>query len=81
MPKVTLYSLSTCPWCKKAKKFFAERDIPYEFTDFDLADPATQEGISRDMDAEGAGGFPFARIGDQAVQGYQPLRYNELLGL
>jgi glutaredoxin len=81
MPKVTLYALSTCPWCRKAKKFFAERDIPFEFTDFDLADPATQEGISRDMDAAGAGGFPFARIGDQVVEGYQPLRYNELLGL
>jgi glutaredoxin len=81
MPKVTLYALSTCPWCRKAKTFFAERNIPFEFTDYDLADPSTQDRIAREMDADNAGGFPFTRIGDQVVEGYQPLRYNELLGL
>ena len=81
MPKVTLYALSTCPWCRKAKKFFAERNIPFEFTDYDLADPSTQDRISREMDAENAGGFPFTRIGDQVVEGYQPLRYSKLLGI
>lgn len=81
MPKTTLYTLSTCPWCRKAKKFFADRNVPFEFTDYDLADPPTQDRISREMDAAGAGGFPFARIGDQVVEGYQPLRYDELLGL
>lgn len=81
MPKVTLYTLSTCPWCRKAKKFLTEHDIPFDFTDYDLADPSTQDRITRELDAAGAGGFPFARIGDQVVEGYQPLRYAELLGI
>jgi glutaredoxin len=81
MKKVSMYTLSTCPWCRKTKKFFTDHRIPFEFTDFDLADEATQDKIMREMDAEGANGFPFVRIGDQVVEGWQPVRYAELLGI
>jgi len=81
MKKVSMYTLSTCPWCRKTKKFFTERNIPFEFTDYDLADQATQDKIMRDLEAEGVNGFPFVRIGDQVVEGYQPDRYAKLLGI
>jgi glutaredoxin len=81
MAKVTMYTLSTCPWCRKTKKFFTEHKIPFEFTDYDLADEATQDKIITEMDAEGATGFPFVRIGDQIVEGYRPDRFAELLGI
>ena len=81
MATVTMYTLSTCPWCRKTKKFFTDRNIPYQFTDYDLADEATQDKIMRELDAHGANGFPFVRIGDQVVVGYRPDRYAELLGL
>jgi glutaredoxin len=81
MKKVSMYTLSTCPWCRKTKKFFTDHHIPFEFTDFDLADEAAQDKIMREMDAEGANGFPFVRIGDQVVEGWQPARYAELLGI
>lgn len=80
MAKVTMYTLSTCPWCRKTKKFFTEHNVPFEFTDYDLADEATQDKIIAEMDAEGATGFPFVRIGDQIVEGYRPDRFAELLG-
>jgi glutaredoxin len=81
MKKVSMYTLSTCPWCRKTKKFFTEHNVPFEYTDYDLADEATQNRIMRELDAEGVGGFPFVRIGDQTVEGYQPERFAELLGL
>ena len=81
MKTVTLYTLSTCPWCRKAKKFFADRDIPFTYIDYDLADEATQERISRELDVAGATGFPFARIGDEVISGYQPQAYSRALGL
>jgi glutaredoxin len=81
MEKVTMYTLSTCPWCRKTKKFFTEHHVPFEFTDYDLADPATQDKIMRELEAEGVNGFPFVRIGDQVVEGYQPDRYAKLLGI
>ncbi len=81
MKTVTMYTLSTCPWCRKAKKFFADHEVKFQYTDYDLADEATQAKIMRELDAEGVKGFPFVRIGDQTVEGYQPARYTELLGL
>ena len=81
MKKVTLYALSTSPWCKKSKEYFREHHIPVDFTDYDLADEGTQARIMRDLDEAGANGFPFARIGNEVVEGYQPARYAELLGI
>lgn len=81
MKKVSMYTLSTCPWCRKTKIFFTQHNVPFDFTDYDLADEATQDRIMRELDAAGANGFPFVRIGDQIVEGYRPDRYAELLGL
>ena len=79
MKKVTLYTLSTCPWCRKAKKFFTDRNVPFTDTDYDLADEATQGKILKELDAAGATGFPYARIADQVIVGYQPERYTNAL--
>ena len=80
-PRVSMYTLLTSPSCDKAKKFFMERNIPFQFTNYDLADEATQEKIMRELEAEELRAFPFVRIGDQTVQGYDPKRYAMLLGM
>jgi len=77
--QVSMYTLSVCPSCDKAKKFFTERHIPFQFTNYDLADEATQEKILRELEAEEVEAFPFVRIGDKTVQGYDPKRYAKLL--
>ncbi len=79
MKKVVMYSLSTCPWCKKAKEYFERLKIPFEAIDYDLADDGTQESIYRDMRDMGVGGFPVVKIGGEVVVGFQPDRYAELL--
>ncbi len=76
-----MYTLSTCPWCRKTKQFFTEHGIPFEFVDYDLADEATQEKIMEEMDAHGASGFPYVKIDGAIVSGYNPQRYAELMGL
>ncbi len=81
MKKVSMYTLSTCPWCRKTKEWFSQHHIPFEDIDYDLADEATQKRIMRELDAERANGFPFVRIGDQVIVGYQPDRYAKLLGI
>jgi glutaredoxin len=81
MVKVIMYTLTTCPWCRKAKNFFTENNIPFEYTDYDIADEETQDRIMQELDEAGADGFPFVRIGDQVVSGYQPEKYSELLGI
>ncbi|HEV3220847.1 MAG TPA: glutaredoxin family protein [Candidatus Acidoferrales bacterium] len=75
MKKVSMYTLSTCPWCHKTKKYFTDLHIPFTYVDYDLADEATQAKISKELDAAGATGFPFVRIGDEVISGYQPDRF------
>ena len=79
MKHVMVYALSTCPWCRKTKEFFTARGVPFDFIDYDLVDDATQARIMGELDAEGATGFPFVKIGGAIVPGYQPDRFAELL--
>jgi glutaredoxin len=79
MKKVSMYTLSTCPWCRKTKKFFKDKNIPFDYVDYDLANEAEQEKISKDMmKYTGHIAFPFVRIGDEVIIGYNPERYEQL---
>jgi glutaredoxin len=40
--RVRLYSLSTCPTCKKVKEFLEKNAIQYELTEVDLLDSGEQ---------------------------------------
>jgi glutaredoxin len=81
MKKVSMYTLSTCPWCRKTKKYFTDHNIPFTFIDYDLADDKTQSRIMDELDAVGVTGFPFVKIDDQFIVGYQPDRYASAMGL
>jgi len=80
--KVIMYTMSTCPWCRKTKKFFTDNKIPFEYTDYDLATDEEQKKIMDTMLKKGADGiFPFVIIGKDVVIGYHPEKYSELLRL
>ncbi|VVB89698.1 Glutaredoxin [uncultured archaeon] len=83
MVKVFMYTLSTCPWCRKTKQFFRDKNIPFEFVDYDLQSEEEQEKIMEEMSRLGSGSmaFPFVRIGNSIVVGYNPEKYSDLLGL
>ncbi len=79
MKKVKMYTLSTCPWCNKAKQYFDKQHLAYDYVDYDLANGSTQRIIEKKMRALGVDGFPLVRIGTKFVQGYDPKKYKELL--
>lgn len=81
MAKVFMYTLSTCPWCRKTKQFFKENNIPFDYVDYDLQGEEEQQKIIDEMTKAGGMAFPFVKIGDQIVVGYNPEKYAELLGL
>ena len=47
--KVRLYALSTCPECKRLKKFLDENDVAYELTEVDLLESGEQWAASREV--------------------------------
>jgi glutaredoxin len=83
MVSVKLYTLSTCPWCKKTKRFLSEHDIPFTYVDYDLASADEQHQIEAEIKRYTGSGvsFPYAVIQGVVVLGYDPDRYRELLGI
>ncbi len=79
MKKFSMYSLSTCPWCNKAKQYFDEQKVPYSYIDYDLASAKEQQRISQEMSSFQVKGFPVIKIGEEAVVGYSLEKYSELI--
>lgn len=47
--KIVLYALSTCGWCKKAKKLLDELGVAYEYIDVDLLEGAEKEEALKEV--------------------------------
>lgn len=80
--KVFMYTLSTCPWCHKTKQFFKEKNIPFDYVDYDLQSEEQQEKIIEEMSRlSSERAFPFVKIDGELIVGYNPKKYSELLKL
>jgi glutaredoxin len=51
--KVLLYALSTCGWCKRAKKFLNDNNVEYEYVDVDLCKMEDKKMIKQDIQNRG----------------------------
>lgn len=51
--KVLLYAISTCGWCKRAKKFLNDNNVEYEYVDIDLCNWKDKQEIRRDIQSRG----------------------------
>ncbi len=79
--KVRMYTLSTCPWCRKTKNWFKDRGIPFEYVDYDLAGEQEQEKIGEEMlKHTGHISFPFVDIDGNVVIGWNPEKYEQIVG-
>jgi glutaredoxin len=77
---VKLYALSSCPWCKKAKVYFTEKQIPFEFIEVDLLKGKEQEkAVEEVKKLVGDAVFPVTVIDGKAILGYKPNEFAEAL--
>jgi glutaredoxin-like protein NrdH len=77
---VKLYALSSCPWCKKAKVYFTEKQIPFECIEVDLLKGKEQEkAVEEVKKLVGDAVFPVTVIGDKVILGYKPNEFAEAL--
>jgi len=80
--QIYVYGLSTCPWCRRAKQFFIDHDVPFDFVDIDLLPDDEADRVAAEArELSGARSFPVVRIGDQVISGYNPQRYATILGI
>ncbi|KUO50368.1 MAG: NrdH-redoxin [Desulfitibacter sp. BRH_c19] len=78
--KVFLYALSTCFYCQKAKKFFKENNVDFEYVDVDLQEgEEKQKLIDEVMKLTGDVKFPVMKIDDKHLVGFNEEKLKELL--
>lgn len=51
--RVLMYAISTCGWCKRAKKFLIDNEIEYEYVDIDHCSKEEREKIRSDILSRG----------------------------
>ena len=75
MPKVLLFSTSTCSWCRRAKRYFREKRVPFK-----------EINVERDQDAArdiarktGQTGVPVIKIGSKWIVGFDKERIEKEL--
>lgn len=68
-PKV--YALSTCPYCKRTKRFLDQHKISYEHVDVDLLDDDKQDEVLAEIEKiTGRRSFPVVIIGSEVIVGH-----------
>jgi len=73
--QIELYSTSWCGYCKKARRFFRSRGIP--FTEYDIE--KDKNAARRKKELGSPKGVPFVVIDGQGIQGYAEAAYETAL--
>lgn len=76
MKQVKMYSTPTCPFCIRAKQFFAENDIPFESYDVSQDQGKAEEMIKK----SGQMGVPVIDVEGTIIVGFDKDRIKEALG-
>ena len=71
---VRMYATSWCPYCAKARAYFARRNITYVEVDIEKS----REGRA-EYDKLGARGVPVILVGAQRMNGFSEARLSQLL--
>lgn len=81
MPKVTIYSTPTCPYCKMAKEYFTNKKIKY--TDVDVA--ADEDKAQEMIEKSGQMGVPVIIVEkegkEEVIVGFDQSKLADLLGI
>jgi glutaredoxin-like protein NrdH len=77
---VKVYSLSTCPWCKKVKKFLDEKEVQYDAVEVDLCQGDEQKQALAEVEKlTGHRAFPVTVIGETVIRGFKQDEIEEAL--
>ncbi len=73
--KVVIYSTPTCPVCKRAKAYLAEKGISYQEIDVAASSEIARELIKK----SGQMGVPVIIVDDDMLIGFNQAKLDELL--
>ena len=78
---IQIFTLSTCMWCKKCKRYLDEKDIKYSYIDMDKIEYRHKQQIIDFLKAtyKERVSYPFLICDSKAIVGYNPSKYDEML--
>ena len=79
--RLLLYAISTCGWCKRAKRLLRDNKIEYEYVDIDLCSREDREKIRSDILSRGGRlSYPTIIVDDRIlITGFQEDKIREAL--
>jgi glutaredoxin len=80
--EVIAFTLSTCQWCKKAKRYLNDNKVKYRYIDVDKIDPMDKAKILdylRENYPDSRISYPFIICEGEAIVGYNPNKYEEVM--
>lgn len=78
--EVYVYSLSTCPWCRKTKQWLADSKIPFETVDIDTLEADEQDAVAgKAYELTGGRRLPVTVINGEVIVGFSPKKFLEHL--
>ena len=79
-PKIFLFTLSTCVWCKKTKALFKDLGVNYSYVDVDLLEGSNQDEAVNEMGKYSPStSFPTILIDKEVILGFDPEKINQVL--
>jgi len=82
MPKVKIYTLSTCGHCAHTKRLLQKYNVDFEAVDVDLTQGDERAALVDEVRRYNpAVSFPTILIGDKVIVGYREDEIKEALGL
>lgn len=82
--KLTLYSLSTCAFCKKAIDFLKEQGVGFRYIQLDTINPLVKQTVKSELRSkyDNLPVFPILVIDDkEAISGFNEARWKSALDL
>ena len=74
-PRITVFTSSSCHWCRVAKRYLEERGLSYREIDV-IADRRGRQEMVR---MTGQHGVPVIRVGEHAMTGWDKTEFERLL--
>ncbi len=80
--KPTVYALSTCPYCKRTRRFLDEHKISYECIEVDLLDDKAQDEVMEKVEKlTGKRVFPVVVVGGEVIVGHDETKLKKAFHL
>jgi glutaredoxin-like protein NrdH len=77
-----VYALSTCPYCKMARKYLEENDVPFDVVEVDLlTGTEREEAVAQVKRLSGGTSFPVMEVDGEVIVGFNKPKMQKLLHL